>query len=129
MISRIEHEGELIALHVGIADIEDGTHPITPSEWPLQALMMKRPKGHVFAKHTHEILPRTTATLQETIVVTSGKVLVTVCTREGKDIGGHEISSGQMLFLVNGGYTIEVVEDATFFEFKNGPHLDDKKPL
>lgn len=129
MIKEIRHKDELIALLVDNADIEDGTHPITESPAPLQALMMSRKKGHVFAKHTHAVIPRTTESLQEVIVITEGKVLVTVCLRDGQDIGAYEVSAGQFLFLVNGGYTIEVLEDARFYEFKNGPHLDDKVNL
>jgi hypothetical protein len=88
--------------------------------------MMKRSRGHVFVKHTHAVLDRATANLQEVIIVTKGVVQVTVCERSGEDIGAYTVSSGQCLFLVDGGYKIEVVEDATFYEFKNGPHLDDK---
>lgn len=126
MIKEIKADDELIALLIDNADIEEGTRPITESAWSLQMLMMKRPKGHVFAKHTHALMDRSTRLLQEAIVVTTGKILVTVCDREGTDISDHEVSSGQCLFLVNGGYKIEVVEDATFYEFKNGPHEDDK---
>jgi hypothetical protein len=126
MISEIKKGERLVALLIDNNDIADGTHPITPSEWPLQALMMKRSRGHVFVKHTHAVLDRATANLQEVIIVTKGVVQVTVCERSGEDIGAYTVSSGQCLFLVDGGYKIEVVEDATFYEFKNGPHLDDK---
>lgn len=129
MITEIKKGDELIALHIGNKDIEDGTHPITPSEWPLQALMMRRKKGHVFAKHTHAVMDRTTTSLQETIVVNEGAVAVTVCDRDGEDLGTYTVRAGECLFLVNGGYKIEVVEDAAFYEFKNGPHEDDKLPL
>lgn len=126
MIKEIKCNDKLIALLIDNADIEDGTHPITESAWPLQMLMMKRPKGHTFAKHTHVVMERSTPALQEVIVINKGKVLVTVCDREGNDVGDYEVSSGQCLFLVNGGYKIEVIEDAMFYEFKNGPHEDDK---
>ena len=123
MITEIKSKGTLVGLLVDNADIEDGTHPITPLEWPLQLLMMRRKKGHVFAKHTHKAMERKTNTLQEAVVVNQGKLLITVCERGGEDIGDYEVAAGQCLFLVNGGYKIEVIEDAAFYEFKNGPHL------
>lgn len=126
MIKEIKQGDKLIALHVSSHDIQDGTHPITPSEWPLQALMMKRSVGHVFAKHTHKVMDRSTASLQETVVVTKGRLKVTVCTREGVDVGDYEVAAGEFLFLVDGGYLLEVLEDVEFYEFKNGPHSDDK---
>lgn len=128
MITEIKFKEKLTALLVDNSDIEDGTYPISASEWPLQFLMMRRRKGHIFAKHTHATIPRENNFLQEAIVVNKGKLLVTVCSREGEDIGDYEVSAGQCLFLVDGGYKIEVMEDASFYEFKNGPHpkKDDK---
>ncbi len=126
MVTEIKKGEKLIALLIDNGDIADGTHPITPSAWPLQALMMKRPTGHVFAKHTHAVIERTTATLQEVIVITKGVVSVTVCDRSGEDVGVYTVSAGQCLFVVDGGYKIEVIKDAAFYEFKNGPHSDDK---
>lgn len=126
MIRQISYNGALVALWISSSDIPEGTHPITDSSWPLQALMMSRKRGHVFAKHTHAKNQRSTGLLSETIVVTKGKVLVTVTTREGVEVEKCEVSSGECLLLVNGGYMIEVLDDAAFYEFKNGPHLDDK---
>ncbi|MEK7621572.1 MAG: hypothetical protein AAB415_00110 [Patescibacteria group bacterium] len=122
MIIEIKLKAKVIGLHIDNADIEDGTHPVTPSDWPLQLLMMKRKEGHIFAKHTHKIMDRQIPMLQEAIVVNKGKLLITVCDRNGIDIGGYEVSAGQCLFLVDGGYKVEVIEDAAFYEFKNGPH-------
>lgn len=126
MITEIKSKDKLIALLVDNQDIKDGTHPVTNSPWSLQLLMMKRKAGHVFAKHTHKAINRSVPDLQEAIVVTSGKLLITVCDRSGKDIGAYEVSSHQCLFLVDGGYKVEVLEDASFYEFKNGPHEEDK---
>lgn len=129
MITHITSGATLVALHISNADIEDGTHPITESAWPLQMLMMKRNAGHIFAKHTHQVIERPTSWLQEAVVVTKGALRVTVCTRAGEDIGEYLIKTGECLFLVDGGYKIEVTEDAAFYEFKNGPHSDDKVML
>lgn len=126
MITEIKLEDKLIALLVDNRDIEDGTHPLTNSAWSLQMLMMKRKVGHVFAKHTHAVIDRSTSSLQEAVIVTKGKLSVTVCDRSGENVGVYEVSSGQCLFLVDGGYKIEVLEDTTFYEFKNGPHSEDK---
>jgi hypothetical protein len=129
MITKIFSKEILVALLVDAADINEGTHPITDSAWSLQMLMMKRKPGHVFQKHTHSLINRETKDLQEAVVVTQGKLLITVCDRNGNDVGAYEVSAGQSLFLVNGGYKLEVLEDVLFYEFKNGPHEEDKIPL
>lgn len=127
MIKEIKLKNKLIALLVDNSNLkEDGTFPVTDSSFPLQMIMMKRANGHVFAKHTHERLERKINFLQEVIIVNKGKLLINVCSREGESIGSYEVSSGQCLFLIDGGYEIEVLEDALFYEFKNGPYIEDK---
>jgi hypothetical protein len=126
MIKEIRLKDRLLGLHIGLADKEDGTHPVTDSKYALQLLMMKRKAGHIFAKHTHKIIPRTVPTMQESIVVTKGKLLATVCDRDGGEAGSYEIVAGECLFILEGGFGLKVLDDVEFFEFKNGPHEDDK---
>lgn len=129
MIERILKEDELIALRFDNRKSEPGTHPLTDPLWSLQALMMRRPAGHVFSKHTHATMDRSTMTLQEAIVVTEGEVRIEVCTRSGETVGTYNVTAGQCLYLVNGGYEITVTKDAAFYEFKNGPYFEDKVNL
>lgn len=126
MIKEIKLKDKIIALIIGTSDIQDGTHPVTDGSYALQLLMMKRKKGHIFAKHTHEIIPRNVPTMQESIVVTKGKLLADICDRDGSSAGKYEVAAGQCLFILTGGFGLEVIEDVCFFEFKNGPHEDDK---
>jgi len=127
MIKEIKKNDKLIALFVDNSELlEDGTFPVTNPMFSLQLIMMKRKKGHVFDKHTHEKNERKIENLQEAIVVNKGKLLIKVCDRDGSDVGSYEVSSGQCLFMVDGGYEIEVLEDTLFYEFKNGPYIEDK---
>jgi hypothetical protein len=126
MITEIKKDKKIMALLVDNSDISDGTHPITDPNYSLQMIMMSRKKGHIFAKHTHEKINRSIPMLQEAVIVNKGKLLVTICERDGKDVGAYEVLAGQCLFLVDGGYKIEVLEDVLFYEFKNGPFREDK---
>ncbi len=126
MVQEIKKDNHLYALIIDHEGVEDGTHPLTNPAWGLQALMMKREAGHEFDKHTHEILERSSRVLQEVVVVTKGALKMTLCDRDGNDIGEYNVSVGQAFFVVDGGVGIEVLDDAEFFEFKNGPHTDDK---
>lgn len=126
MINKIEHNNKVVALLIDHSNTEEGTHPITDPRGALQLLMMKRKAGHSFDKHTHEIMERSSSELQEAIIVTKGKLRINLCDREGKDITSVEVSSGQCIFFITGGFGIDVLEDAEFFEFKNGPHTEDK---
>lgn len=126
MITEIKYKGELLAILVEGSAAVEGTHPITLPLWPLQLLVMRRGEGHVFAKHTHLQVERETKSLQEAIVIVKGKLRITICDRAGNDAGSYELSSGQLLFMVNGGFKVEVIDNAIFYELKNGPHLNDK---
>lgn len=126
MIKEIKKGNNIIALLIDHAGMGDVTQPITDPAGALQILAMKRNSGHEFDKHTHKIMERSNNDLQEAIVVTKGKLLINICDRNGNDVDNVEVSAGQCLFLANGGFGIEVLEDSEFFEFKNGPHTEDK---
>lgn len=126
MIKKIELNNKLFALYVSHAGMEDGTLPITEHEYSLQMLMMKRAAGHVFVKHTHQPIKRETDDLKEVLVVTKGKIEVRLCDVDGSFVANVVLSEGECLYLVAGGFEIEVIEDAEFFEFKNGPFVEDK---
>jgi len=126
MIMKIMAGDEMIAFLADASDVQEGTHPLTDPAWPLQMLMMKRGKGHVFVKHTHTPIPRSVPRMQEVIVVTKGKLLCTICDVQGTDIGSYEVSAGQCIFSARCGIKVEVLEDTEFYEFKNGPHVEDK---
>ena len=72
------------------------------------------------------MIDRDTSSLQEVVIVTKGALDVTVCTRAGVDVGVTRVAAGECLFLVDGGYKLEVAQDVEFYEFKNGPHVEDK---
>ena len=116
----------LIALVVDATTHDDGVLTMSDIAWPLQAVLMARKSGYVVAKHTHKPLNRETQRVGKAVVVMSGRLRVTFCDYFGEVIEIHEIGSNSCVLLVEGGYTIEVLDDARFFEFKNGPFQDDK---
>lgn len=107
----------------------DGTVPQTDPSYPLQLLMMRHEKGKIFDAHTHEPKERATTFLQEAIVVTKGKLKIDILTRQSEFVSTVTLSPGQCVFMVDGGYKVEVLEDVEFYEFKNGPFLEDKMML
>src|SRR6185436_12172808 len=126
MITEIKSGNTIVAFLVDGTDLPEGAHPVTGHDASLQFVIMNRKAGYTVAKHTHQLLDKTTTKPQKALVVTKGKLTVILCDREGNDVGVCDVSSGQCLFLAHGGYKIDVMEDALFFEFKNGPHIEDK---
>lgn len=116
----------LIALIADAAALDEGVLPMSDAAWPLQAMLMARKSGYVVAKHTHKPVVRETERTGKAIVIVSGRLSVTFCDGAGTEIETHEVGPGTCVFLLEGGYTIEILDDAGFFEFKNGPFQDDK---
>ena len=127
MIREIRYGDSLVALHI-VHDVT-GTMPASDPTWPLQMLMIERTKGSVFPRHAHTPIDRHGATLQEALVVLSGKIRMTILTRSGDEVETFDVDASECVFLVEGGWGIEVLEDARMYEFKNGPHHDDKVAL
>ncbi|MFM2374183.1 MAG: hypothetical protein RLZZ234_178 [Candidatus Parcubacteria bacterium] len=127
MVREVKKEGTLYALH--IAHDVQGTMPVSDALWPLQMLMIERSAGSVFPAHMHRLEDRQTTSLQEALVVLSGRIEVTIYTRDAGVVESFEMGANECVFLVSGGWGITVLEDARMYEFKNGPHHDDKVML
>ncbi len=126
---------ELVAGGQVVAKVFDGTptqlgvEAASDAAAPLQVLRMQREKGYVVAKHGHAQMVRTTNARQKALVVISGSIDVVVCDTKGVDGDAHTLTPGQCLYLMDGGYSLTCAEDTVFYEFKNGPHADDKITL
>ena len=129
MIRELKVGTQVVALLLDTVDIDFGAYPVSDQSAPLQAVMMKRETGYVVSKHAHRTMERVTHARQKAIVVVAGEMLVTVCTTVGVDAHPVMLKAGQCLYLVQGGYKIEMQTDCKFFEFKNGPHIEDKIAL
>ncbi|OGG45165.1 hypothetical protein A2673_03680 [Candidatus Kaiserbacteria bacterium RIFCSPHIGHO2_01_FULL_50_13] len=129
MIKEIKVGKKTYGLIIDLADAVSGAHPATDPRWPLQLLLMKRPKGHVVPKHMHKRLPRITRQPQEALVLVRGEVRVVICDRKKKRIGTYTVKAGQCLFLADGGHEVTFTKNTIAYEFKTGPYVADKISL
>jgi hypothetical protein len=127
MTREVRKDDELYALHITHDAV--GTTPLSDASWPLQMLMIERKAGSIFPAHMHAYATRNTEKLQEALVVLSGSIKVTLYTRDGAQVETLTVRKEECVFLVQGGWGIEILEDARMYEFKNGPHCDDKVML
>jgi len=124
-MEQIFHDGTLIGLL--LMSFDDGTSPITDAPGALQVLTLKHPKGTVLAAHTHTPTERTTASLQECVVVKSGEITVDLYSPNKILFRKIKLTQGQAFLCLNGGLGIHMDEDSELFEFKNGPFVEDKE--
>ena len=126
MMQELKAGGKTVALLIGAEGFSDGPNPITPPEASLQMLVVKLAEGKVVAKHTHKKMERVTVERHKAIIVLEGRLEALLCDNDGLDGESCEVTAGQCLLLINGGYTLTAKDDCIFYEFKNGPHVEDK---
>lgn len=123
-MERIYSDKILVAIR--ISKIQNGSIPITDGSQPLQLVTLRHKKGSYLKAHIHSPKKRTTASLQECIIVKRGKIKVDLYTMEKKYFKSLYLKQGQALLLVKGGYGIHLSEDSELMELKNGPFTEDK---
>lgn len=125
-IREIKVGKKVIGIIIDADKFSSGAHPMTPDEWPLQLLTMKRPKGHVVPNHMHKRIKKVTTQPQEAMVVIKGAVRVVIADRKKKHVGTYKVKAGQCLFLADGAHEVTFTENTLAYEFKTGPYVSDK---
>lgn len=109
-----------------LSKISDGSIPITNENEPLQLVTLKHKEGIHLKAHYHEPKKRITYKLQECLFVKKGLIKVNVYNKSGKFIESLVLKKGEIFFLVDGGYSIDLLKDSELIETKNGPFIEDK---
>lgn len=119
-------EGEQIALIVRDSHTVDGIHFLTPNSFSQQLALMSRPTGHVIDSHTHLPVSRDVQGTHEVIIMKSGKLRLDLYETSHEYIESVLLEKGDVALLCGGGHGFESVEDAVFFEVKQGPYTPEQ---
>lgn len=120
--------GDLLAMVVR-ADFTGGKYNFfTPDDFPLQMGTSFYPTGERIQAHVHIPQPRQVELVNEYIFVKTGRVRLTLYTKEQQPVTKLELAAGDSLLLTGGGHGFEVLEQCQLIEVKQGPYLgmDDK---
>ena len=93
--------------------------------------VIHRTSGEKIRPHKHNSIQRIISETQEVLIIRSGKCKISIFDEEDLFITEILVSAGDIIFLAMGGHGIEVIEDVSIIEIKQGPYLgkDDKKYL
>ena len=76
MITRLMHQGKLLALILGRAHRGEGIEFFTPDDFSQQLAYMNRPAGYVIAPHVHNAVERQVQYTKEVLFIRSGRLRI-----------------------------------------------------
>lgn len=122
---RFVKNGNKIIAAIFDGKFEDGTKPLTEEQLALQVIALKHLKGKKLVAHAHRPTERKTEKLVEMLLILSGAVEITLYDNQ-EIIEKVVLNPHNGVLLIDGGISIEILEDAEMLEFKNGPFMEDK---
>lgn len=120
--------GELLAMVVR-SDFKGGKYNFfTADDFPLQMGTSFYAGGERIQPHVHIPQERHVALVNEYIYVKTGRVELTLYSKERAPVATVPLAAGDSLLLTGGGHGFTVLEACQLIEVKQGPYLgmDDK---
>lgn len=124
MIETISADGQTIAIIIYRDYRVDGIKFVSPLDFSLQLGHMTRPAGYEVVPHTHNPVERNTIGTQEVLFIKAGVIRVDFYAHDHRFIDSRELKTGDLVLLAGAGHGIEVLEEATIVEVKNGPYIE-----
>ena len=113
---------EPIALIIRAGHDEEGIHFFTPANFSQQVALMRHPAGHKIEAHVHNLLIRQVLYTQEVLVIRKGSIRVNLYSSARTYIGSRVLQTGDLILLCGGGHSIEMLEETSMIEIKQGPY-------
>jgi hypothetical protein len=102
----------------------DGIKFLSPNDFTLQVGQMRRPAGYQVVPHIHNPVERHTVGTQEVLFIKQGRIRVDFYSFAQRFLESRELGPGDLILLAGAGHAIEVLEDTTIVEVKNGPYVE-----
>ena len=127
MIEQITDKGLLIATIIRAGFKKDGIEFFTPNEYSQQLGYMNRPKGYKIMAHRHTKNENIGIPTYEVLYIKSGKLKILLYDNENFFIKELILLIGDVILLVTGGHSLEMLEDTELIEIKQGPYNENDK--
>ncbi len=124
MIETIRWKDSTIAIIVRNGYDVEGIQFLAPTDFSLQLGHMRRPVGYHVVPHTHNPVERNTVGTQEVLFVKKGVIRVDFYSMQQEYLESRELRRGDLILLAGAGHGIDVLEEATIVEVKNGPYIE-----
>ncbi len=125
MVTKIEHDGKLLALILRAGFSEAGITFFTPTNYSQQLGYMKHKSGHHIVPHIHNEIKRDVILTQETLLIKKGVLRVDFYDDSQHYLFSSILNAGDIILLSSGGHGFEIIEDIEMVEIKQGPYCGD----
>lgn len=115
----------ILALIVRSTFSEPGVHFLSPSDFSQQLGVIHHKAGHSIPPHVHNLVSRKVLQTQETLFIRSGRCKVDLYCDERTWVTSRELGAGDVILLATGGHGLEILEDCSIVEVKQGPYAGD----
>lgn len=109
-----------------VIDNLDSTLFITPGTTSLQVGVSVHKAGSEIVRHEHLPIVREIFGTSEVVFVKEGKCIVDIYTSNRELVASPELSSGDVIVLIDGGHGFRMLENTNLFEVKQGPYAGEK---
>jgi hypothetical protein len=113
---------EPIALIVKARYDQPGIRFFTPPSFSQQIAFMKHPRGKRIEAHVHNLVNRQVLHTQEVLLIRNGRVKFDLFDSNRQYVTSRVLESGDVILLCGGGHALEMVEESSIIEVKQGPY-------
>jgi len=128
-IETITHGLEPVAMIIRAEYDQPGIQFFTPPSFSQQVAFMRHPQGHKISAHIHNLQLRHVLYTQEVLILRRGKVRVTLYSSNREKIGSRILNKGDLILLCGGGHSLEMLEESSLIEVKQGPYAGEKDKI
>ena len=127
-VSKIKsNDGKTIAIVVRKDFKKEGVNFISDPDFPLQLGISNYKKNEEIKAHFHIENEIKINKIQEIVYIKKGKTLVNLYNKDGCNFKSIELTTGDIIFFVEGGHGFNMLEETDIIEVKQGPYFGRNK--
>jgi hypothetical protein len=123
VIEHITSQDRDLAIIISRAASPPETTFVSKAAHPFQAGFIVYPAGSVIARHEHLPVERRLSGTSEVLVVRKGCCDVSIYDCDRRFVTRRRLETGDIIVLLAGGHSFDIVEDCILFEIKQGPYM------
>jgi len=116
-------DGKIIAIVVRKDFKKKGVNFISDPDFPLQLGISNYEKNEEIKAHFHIENEIKIDKIQEIVYIKKGKTLVNLYSKDGCNFKSIELTTGDIIFFVEGGHGFNMLEETDIIEVKQGPYF------